>query len=110
MVSQTHSAPHTPAHIKDRRPSRNRCFPSHDLLDICEYVSRAQFEDPGKSHTEARISVSLNQSLGDIEKAIILAALREFSFNRSKTAHSLGISLRTLERRLKRYLSDFSTS
>jgi DNA-binding NtrC family response regulator len=45
-------------------------------------------------------------TLDDIEKSTVLERLERFSGNRTQTAVSLGISVRTLQRRLKRWDAD----
>ncbi len=42
-------------------------------------------------------------SLADIERRHILATLTAFSWNKSRTAHTLGIERSTLDRKIKRY-------
>jgi DNA-binding NtrC family response regulator len=51
---------------------------------------------------------SITRNLAEVEKQVILAALRENSGHHKKTADQLGISLRTLQYRLKQYDSDQS--
>ncbi|MEQ1828890.1 MAG: sigma-54 dependent transcriptional regulator [Pirellula sp.] len=46
---------------------------------------------------------SISHELRDVEKTAILNALRRFSGNRTSAANSLGISVRTLQRKLKRW-------
>lgn len=45
-------------------------------------------------------------SLDAIEKAVILQTLRQQKFNRTHAARVLGIGIRTLQRKLKRYRQD----
>ena len=41
--------------------------------------------------------------LDDIERIVILETLKSKGFNRTHTAKSLGIGIRTLQRKLKKY-------
>ena len=49
------------------------------------------------------ISLQLDQTLADVEKLVILKTLRAKGFNRTHAAKSLGIGIRTLQRKLKIY-------
>lgn len=44
-----------------------------------------------------------SDTLADIEREFILWALEEHKYNRTHTAKALGIGLRTLQRKLKKY-------
>ena len=54
---------------------------------------------------EALVVVLPGTPLQEIEKSVILATLRKQRFNRTRTARTLGIGIRTLQRRLKEYRS-----
>ena len=43
------------------------------------------------------------KKLREIEKIVILETLKQKNFNRTHTARALGIGIRTLQRKLKRY-------
>jgi transcriptional regulator of acetoin/glycerol metabolism len=45
-------------------------------------------------------------SLADIEKVVILETLKGHDFNRTYTAKTLGIGIRTLQRKIKQYRDD----
>jgi len=45
-------------------------------------------------------------SLEDSEKIIIQRALQYFSWNKTKTAQSLGIAIRTLDNKLEKYAAE----
>ncbi len=47
----------------------------------------------------------MSQTLADVERAFILATLLEMGGNRTHTAHSLGICIRTLRQKLAIYKS-----
>lgn len=49
------------------------------------------------------IELNIGTPLEAIEKEVILATLRYCNYNRTKTAKMLGIGLRTLQRKLKKY-------
>ncbi len=44
-----------------------------------------------------------DMKLEEVEKLVILGALRAKSYNRTRAAQSLGIGIRTLQRKLKQY-------
>ena len=46
---------------------------------------------------------TLQEILGDVERNIVLQALKEHNYNRTKTAQALGISRRTLYGKIKEY-------
>ena len=89
-----------------RTQKKIRCL-DPDLLSLCERYGASQ-STPHYASVRACISVSLARSLEDIEKSVILATLREYGYDRWQTARSLGIGLRTLERRLRRYKKEES--
>lgn len=49
------------------------------------------------------ISIPINIKLSDIEKIVILETLKRKNYNRTSTAQELGIGIRTLQRKLKKY-------
>lgn len=53
--------------------------------------------------TEKLAGQTLYEILGDVERNIILRALRKYDFNRTKTAEALGINRRTLYEKIKEY-------
>jgi DNA-binding NtrC family response regulator len=53
--------------------------------------------------TVETIVVNPGTKLREVEKIIIMETLRRKSFNRTHTAKTLGIGIRTLQRKLKRY-------
>ena len=44
--------------------------------------------------------------LKDVEQEVILSTLRYMGYNRTRTAKILGIGIRTLQRKLKKYQSE----
>lgn len=73
-----------------------------ELLFLCEKYG--SFYDHNKnSNITARVSLSLSWSLKMMEKIIILATLREHQYHRKRAAQSLGISLRSLQRKIRQY-------
>ncbi len=62
----------------------------------------------GKSAKTLETQVSFEQglTLADIEKAVILETLKRQNFNRTRAARTLGIGIRTLQRKLKQYRGD----
>ncbi len=66
----------------------------------------------GKMATEASplaaseataVSFAPGTKLREIERIVILETLKQKGFNRTHTARALGIGIRTLQRKLKRY-------
>jgi two-component system response regulator AtoC len=56
--------------------------------------------------TTGKLSVAPESSLADAEKAMIYAAIKQQNGNRTKAAVALGISRRTLHRKLRQYEQD----
>ena len=67
-------------------------------------------KDAGSSYgggaVSGRVAVAPASSLAEAEKAMIYAAIKQHGGNRTKAAESLGISRRTLHRKLRRYEED----
>lgn len=56
------------------------------------------------NHTDVNaVSFQPGTKLADIERIVILETLKHKNFNRTHTARALGIGIRTLQRKLKRY-------
>jgi DNA-binding NtrC family response regulator len=69
-----------------------------DLIDL------AHFPELTREASEVRPSlVPLALSLEDLERRHVLETLRRFAGNRTKAARQLGISLRGLQYKLRRY-------
>lgn len=49
------------------------------------------------------VSFEPGTKLADVERVVILETLKHKNFNRTHTARALGIGIRTLQRKLKRY-------
>ena len=49
------------------------------------------------------VSFEAGMRLREVERVVILETLRRKKFNRTHTARALGIGIRTLQRKLKRY-------
>ena len=52
---------------------------------------------------EASVTFTPGTKLREIERIVILETLKQKNFNRTHTARALGIGIRTLQRKLKRY-------
>ena len=50
-----------------------------------------------------KVTVPVGMALEDIERVFILETLKDHGFNRTKTAKTLCIGIRTLQRKLKQY-------
>lgn len=70
-----------------------------DLLKP-EDLPRSIVEAPYEAG-EPVVTLAPDQTLEDLKRAAILQALQQFDGNRTRAAESLGISVRTLQRRLK---------
>ena len=57
--------------------------------------------DPGEPTSD--LGIRPGTSLRDVERVLILRSMEEFDGNRARVAEVLGISLRTLQRKLKEY-------
>jgi DNA-binding NtrC family response regulator len=76
------------------------------VLEIDPGVIRAATIEPWLKQSEissASIDALAGKPLADIEKQVILSTLQQFRGHRIKTAHSLGIGVRTLGMKLKRW-------
>ena len=60
--------------------------------------------------SDVAIRIPSGLTLHQIEKTAILQALRRFGGNRTRAARSLGVSVRTLQRKLKRWRPDNGSS
>ena len=67
-----------------------------DIRDLPEQVKNAE-------DAKAEITLDLEQSVADIEKKVIQAVLTRITQNRTTAARILGISLRALHYKIKRY-------
>jgi DNA-binding NtrC family response regulator len=80
------------------------------VLEAEPGVIRATTIDPwlklGESPRQAAIHDLAGKPLADIEKQVILSTLHQFKGHRQKTAGALGIGVRTLGMKLKRWKED----
>ncbi len=59
---------------------------------------------PESKETDDRVSFKIGEdSLSDVRRVIILETLRRFDGNRTQTADALGVSVRTIRSKLKKY-------
>ena len=54
----------------------------------------------------ANVYFSPGMTLAEVEKAVIIETLKKKNFNRTHAARTLGIGIRTLQRKLKQYCCD----
>ncbi len=73
------------------------------LQDLPKYLS-------GNPATQSRAGTAGSLNLHDLEKEAILSALKRSYGNRTHAAHTLGISIRTLQRKLKQWGDSSQTS
>lgn len=57
----------------------------------------------GEVTAEKRTGQTLYEILSDVERSVILRALKKHNFNRTKTAQELGINRRTLYEKIKEH-------
>lgn len=50
-----------------------------------------------------KVLVPVTATLAEVERVVILEALKHNEYNRTRTAKVLGIGIRTLQRKLKQY-------
>lgn len=67
---------------------------------------RPQLLEENESPDIDQTILSSNMTLADIERVVIIAALRRNNANRTRTAQILGIGIRTLQRKIKQYCDD----
>jgi len=72
-------------------------FYEHSKCDECFSCANIEYE---------KVEFDFCLSLHEIEKIIVLKALRYHNFNRTKTAKVLGIGIRTLQRKLRLWGGD----
>jgi DNA-binding NtrC family response regulator len=74
------------------------------VLELDPAVIRAETIEPWlKTRTSAGGDSLANKPLADVEKHVILTTLERFKGHRMKTAHALGIGVRTLGMKLKKW-------
>jgi DNA-binding NtrC family response regulator len=73
------------------------------LQDLPKYLS-------GNPSIQSRITPNNSLNLNDLEREAILSALKRSYGNRTRAAHTLGISVRTLQRKLKQWGEDNASS
>lgn len=77
------------------------------VLEIDPAVIRAETIEPWlKTRLGAGVDSLAGKPLADVEKQVILTTLERFKGHRLKTAHSLGIGVRTLGMKLKKWKED----
>jgi transcriptional regulator with PAS, ATPase and Fis domain len=69
------------------------------LQDLPKYLS-------GNPTIQSRIAPNNSLNLNELEREAILSALKRSYGNRTRAAHTLGISVRTLQRKLKQWGED----
>jgi transcriptional regulator with PAS, ATPase and Fis domain len=74
------------------------------VLEMDKGVIRAETIEPWlKTRPATSVEGLAGKPLADIEKQVILSTLQQFKGHRSKTAHALGIGIRTLGMKLKKW-------
>ena len=66
-------------------------------------VNAATQVSPLEPMDSASVIFTPGTKLREIERIVILETLKQKNFNRTHTARALGIGIRTLQRKLKRY-------
>jgi DNA-binding NtrC family response regulator len=83
-------------------PASNLPFPTDSHLESTDSTRPIIIERPEKSYHKAEV-VEESLNLMDMEKDLILKALKKHSGRRKEAAQDLGISERTLYRKIKEY-------
>tara|TARA_B100001094_G_scaffold319794_1_gene365085 strand:- start:659 stop:958 length:300 start_codon:yes stop_codon:yes gene_type:complete len=82
-------------------------FPSTEISEAIEEnqtAAESPVANPVVETTEeASVTFTPGTKLREIERIVILETLKQKNFNRTHTARALGIGIRTLQRKLKRY-------
>ena len=80
------------------------CAPD-EMADCVAKSSPGSREKQGELHIETLVGCTL----ADVERELILATLRYYRGNRTHAANMLGISIRSMRNRIRRYRSDGAT-
>lgn len=75
---------------------------------IPEHIITTVYGHPIQNDNASEGAATLNQILGDVERRVLLKAIRENGGNVSKTARILGVSRQNLQYRLKKNKIEFS--
>jgi DNA-binding NtrC family response regulator len=78
-------------------------FPTNESSISVPNVSTPFQTSPLEPMDAASVIFTPGTKLREIERIVILETLKQKSFNRTHTARALGIGIRTLQRKLKRY-------
>jgi transcriptional regulator with PAS, ATPase and Fis domain len=81
---------------EERKPPTESSVSSRGLFEPQSHVYSEQF-------TPVLSGISLNATKDEVEKQRILLALKQNGWRKGQTACSLGITMRTLQRKLKKY-------
>ena len=77
--------------------------PQVNVVSATQLAAQERLRRVAIESKEALISIVPGTPLADVEKTMILKTLKAQKGNRTHTARILGIGLRTLQRKLKRY-------
>ena len=82
-------------------------LPTHLLKEVRTYQKQSinGSKDISTLENGKRISIPLGTTLESMEETFICTTLARLNGNRTKTAEALGIGIRTLQRKLKKYAS-----
>lgn len=72
-------------------------------MNTAETVAETASASPLEAIDSASVIFTPGTKLREIERIVILETLKQKNFNRTHTARALGIGIRTLQRKLKRY-------
>ena len=78
-------------------------IPQVSIVSPVQMAAQERLRKVSQENTESVISFVPGTPLAVVEKSMILKTLRNQKGNRTHTARILGIGLRTLQRKLKRY-------
>ncbi len=93
-----------PGNVRELRNAVQRMYVmSPGNLITHEWLPRDRYDDTSPADAAADVAIPLGVTIADAERQLILATLAHFENQKERVAASLGISLKTLYNRLKRY-------
>jgi two-component system response regulator AtoC len=94
-----------PGNVRELKNAVHRAMILADEDIGPEHLPLAPASAPSEPGTDARLQISIGTPIAEVERRLILATLAENGGNKDRAARTLGISLKTLYNKLKRYQS-----
>ena len=95
-----------PGNVRELRNVVQRAYVMASGSTINDEWLELQQGRSGRSETASVLSLRIGTTLAEAERSLIFATLEHFEGNKERTASALGISLKTLQNRLKEYGAD----